>query len=157
MNVYITFDRYEKDEWYSVYHVEKNREKAINHCKEVDLVDFISYGPDDCHSFQLVKVVMTRDEYHTFLSLVENPNESKELDSILYDIYHETGRYDVEEIIQTDGCTDCFDVIKYYANSEEFDCDSNDEDERNDIAQERLLADDELFEKNLREYININY
>ena len=63
MNIYITYDRYEHDEWFSVFHIETNKARAIKHFREIDLIDFICYGPDDCHSFQLQKVVLSKKEY----------------------------------------------------------------------------------------------
>ena len=51
MKVYICYDRYEHDEWFNVFYVDTNRDESIRHCKEIDLPDFLSCGPDDCHSF----------------------------------------------------------------------------------------------------------
>lgn len=59
MEVYITYDRYEHDEWYDISWIGINKEQAIKQFKEQELPSFLEYGPDDCHSFQLVEVVMS--------------------------------------------------------------------------------------------------
>ena len=63
MNVYLTYDRYEHDEYYTIFSIETNKQRAIRQCRNIDMVDFISSFPDDCHSFQLQKVVITKAEY----------------------------------------------------------------------------------------------
>lgn len=153
MNVYITYDRYEHDEWYSIYHIETNKKRAIKHFKEIDLVDFISYGPDDCHSFQLQKVVMTPKQYKELLILSKNDTSQSKLVEFMIGIFDETD-YKVETISCTDGCSDVWDVVKYY-------CEQNGDDPDDDDvlyeAQEILFENDELFTKILKEYIEIFY
>ena len=162
MNVYITYDRYEHDEWYSVYHIETNKARAIKHFKEVDLIDFLAYGPDDCHSFQLQKVVLTKKEYLELIDLVENDARTEEeLKDFLINIYDERD-YEVETLMSTDGCSDVWDIVKYYAESYTFkqNCenyDNCDEDELLNIAQEQLFSNDELFAQIAKEYIKYNY
>lgn len=153
MNVYITYDRYEHDEWHSVYHLDTNKARAIKHCREVDLFDFISYGPDDCHSFQLQKVIMTRKEYERLRCLVESPKDEPELEEILTNIFQEID-YDVETIISTDGCTDLIEVLQYYCEKNGLDYDDY---EVQAEAYEKLSSEDGLFEKTLKEYIKIAY
>ena len=75
MNVYITYDRYERDEWYSLYGVETNKKRAIKKFLEEYLPDFLDYGPDDCHSFQLQKVILTAREYKELLYLDEHGSD----------------------------------------------------------------------------------
>ena len=160
MNVYITYDRYEHNEWLSVYHIETNKKRAIEHCKEVDLVDFISYGPDDCHSFQLQKVVMTKEQYKRFCYLVEHEgdpevDQDEELKEMLVSIYDEDEKWDSEIIIQTDGCSDAFEVARFYC--EENGIDIEDEEDIEEDAREILFNDDELFEQYLKKYIKVYY
>jgi hypothetical protein len=40
MNLYITYDRYEHDEWYYIYGYGTNRSQEIKKCKEEYLPDF---------------------------------------------------------------------------------------------------------------------
>ena len=160
MNVYITYDRYECNEWLSVYHIETNRQRAIKHCKEEDLIDFISYGPDDCHSFQLQKVVMSKEQYKRFCYMVEHEgdpeaNPDEELKKMLISIFDEDAQWESEIIIQTDGCSDAFEVAKFYC--EKNGIDIEDEEYIEDDVCEMLFDDDELFEQYLREYIKIYY
>lgn len=160
MNVYITYDRYEHDEWLSVHHIETNMQRAIKHFKEEDLPDFLEYGPDDCHSFQLQKIQMTKKQYERLCELVnaEAPSanyedESAELKELLIRIFDEDEEFCVETIFQTDGCSDYWEMLKYY-------CEENgllyDDDDEQEEAQERL-QDDELFKKTIREYIKAYY
>ena len=153
MNVYIAYDRYERDEWYSIYHIETNRRKAIKHFKEVDLVDFISYGPDDCHSFQLQKVVMTPTQYRKLCELCKIDVHEKELVDFMIDIYDEN-EYEVETIYFTDGCTDNFALIEFYCIRSGIEADDYD---AIDDAQEKLFNDEELYLSVLKEYIKCNY
>lgn len=153
MNVYIAYDRYERDEWYSVYHIETNRQRAIKHFKEVDLVDFISYGPDDCHSFQLQKVVMTPAQYWELCKVCQCDVHEKELVDFMIDIYDEN-EYEVETIYFTDGCSDNFALIEFYCIQSGIEADDED---AIDEAQEKLFNDEELYLKVLKEYIKCNY
>lgn len=162
MKVYITYDRYERDEWYNIYFISLNRDESIRHCIEEDLVDFISYGPDDCHSFQLQEVEMTKEQYNNFMrcynedqSLENYGDESSELFKIMVDIFDETGVVgDVSTIISTDGCSDNVDIIHYYGNQKGLDTD--DDDVYYDIEEE-LFNDDELYTKVLKDYIRDTY
>lgn len=159
MNVYLTYDRYEHDEWYYVYNIETNKRRAIKYFKETALVDFISYGPDDCHSFQLQRIVMSAKEYKRLCYLVENEGNhtcdtSDELKELLIRIFDEDDEFEVETLYSTDGCSDNWDLIKFYC--EEVGFDSENDDEFNQ-AQEILFNDDELYEKMLKKYIKLTY
>lgn len=158
MKVYITYDRYEKDEWYNIYYVSTDREDSIRHCKETDLVDFISYGPDDCHSFQLQEVEMTPEEYETFKSWVDDDSQSLEnygdKSSDLFKKMVEIFDSDSEVIISTDGCTDNVDIIHFYGNQKGLD--TEDSDIYYDIEEE-LFNNQELYDKVLKDYINETY
>lgn len=166
MKVYITYDRYERNEWFCVYHIGTDMDDAIKHCKEKDLVDFISYGPDDCHSFQLQEVKMTKKQYQQLLEWDNDDMMSLEdSDSPYYqfmcDVYENVGYldYDHEILISTDGCSDFYEIVTYYGvfykgeDVEDFDCDSDNFDD----YQEELCSDNDLFEKVLKEYINDTY
>jgi hypothetical protein len=165
MKVYITYDRYEHNEWFSVYHISLDKEESIKHCKEVDLVNFLSYGPDDCHSFQLQEVEMTQEQYEQLLkwnkddtqSLESYGDKSSDYYNFMYDLYN--GQYETDTIISTDGCSDFYEIITYYGvfykgeDVEDFNYDSDNFDD----YQEELCNDEDLFEKVLKEYINDTY
>ena len=161
MNVYITYDRYEHDEWLSVFNIETNKERAQTHFIEEDLPDFLSYGPDDCHSFQLQRVKMTKEEYHRLCDLVDREGdkdftdeEAEELRNILINVFENCDWNSEDTIFQTDGCSDISDLPRFYCMMNGLD----DEDE--DIIQEveeKIFNDEELFDEVLREYIRISY
>ena len=162
MKVYITYDRYERDEWYNMFYISTNKEDSIKHCKEIDLPDFISYGPDDCHSFQLQEVEMTKEQYDTFMkwvnedqSLENYGSKSSELFKFMVDIFDETDVVgNVTTIISTDGCTDNVDIVHYYGNKKGLD--TEDDEIFYDLETE-LFSDEKLYEKILKEYINDTY
>ena len=153
MNVYIAYDRYERDEWYSIYNIETNRHRAIKHFKEIDLVDFISYGPDDCHSFQLQKVYMTKAQYKELIEVYKNGSEQDVVDFMM-PIYDEDEDFEVETIMSTDGCTDNCELIEFYCQSVGIEADDYD---AIDEAEQKLFNDEELYTKTLKEYIAMYY
>lgn len=162
MKVYITYDRYERNEWFSIYHVSTDKRESIKHCKEEDLIDFISYGPDDCHSFQLQEVEMTEREYNTLLKWIEenqslenHGDESSDFFKFMVDIYKRTGIVGGSTIlISTDGCTDNIDIVHYYG--KKIGEDTSDDDIFYDI-QELLYDDEDIYLEVLKEYIKDTY
>ncbi len=153
MNIYITYDRYERDEWYSVYHIETNKQRAIQHFLETDLIDFLTYGPDDCHSFQLQKVVMTREEYKKLCKLIEAADKEGELREFLIGVYSET-EFEVETIFCTDGCSDNMEAVNYYC--DKLGIDEDDDDARAEMW-EKIGNDEALWLNILKEYIAVTY
>ena len=158
MNVYLTYDRYEHDEWYYVYNIETNKQRAIKHFKDVDLVSFLTYGPDDCHSFQLQKVIMSTEEYKRLCYLVENEGShtcdtSDELKELLIRIFDEDD-FEVETIFSTDGCSDNYEIISFCCEVLGWDSENDDNLEK---AQALLSDDDDFFEDMLKKYIKAYY
>ena len=162
MKIYITYDRYERDEWFNVYNVSTNKDDAVKHCLEKDLVNFISYGPDDCHSFQLQEVDMSKKEYDTFTKWVEedstpadNGSESSDLYKYLVELFDKTGvAGNTSVLISTDGCSDNVDIVHYYGKQKGLD--TTDDDVYYDLEEE-LFNDEELYEKVLKDYIRDTY
>ncbi len=162
MKVYITYDRYERDEWYNIFYVSTDRDESIKHCLEVDLIDFISYGPDDCHSFQLQEVEMTNKQYEQFTkwikedqSLEDYGSKSSDLYKFMYNLYDESGVVgDTSTLISTDGCSDNVDIVHYYGN--QLGLDTEDDDIYYEV-QEKLYDDEELYTKVLKDYIKDTY
>jgi hypothetical protein len=161
MKIYITYDRYECNEWFNIYHVSTKRSESIKHCKEVDLVDFISYGPDDCHSFQLQVVEMTKQEYEQFMewygkegdsTLEDHGDESSDLFNKMVEIF-ENSSWD-DYLISTDGCSDNVELIHYYGSKKGLD--TEDDDIYYEV-QEELFSDENLYEQELKDYIKNNY
>lgn len=164
MKVYITYDRYERDEWYNIYHVTTDKEESIKHCKEEDLPNFISYGPDDYHSFQIQEVEMTQEEYEQFKSWVDDDSQSLEnygdkssdLFKKMYEYFDRLGdpKYRSEIILSTDGCSDNVDIVHFYGKQKGLD--TSDDNIYYDIEEE-LFNDEELYKKVLKDYINNTY
>ncbi len=147
-DIYITYDRYGRDEWYQVYHLDTNEEKAKKQFKEEALLNFVLYGPDDCHTFQLQRVVMSDYKYRQLRALVNAPDHEKELKEFLMDIYAENG-YEVETIYCTDGCSDAIETIKYYCAQNGLDYDNQDDQD----AAYKALEDNELYAEMLQQHI----
>lgn len=164
MKVYITYDRYERDEWYNIFYASTDREESIKHCKEVDLPNFISYGPDDCHSFQIQEVEMTQEEYEQFKSWMEDDSQSLEnygdkssdLFKKMYEYFDRLGdpKYRSEIILSTDGCSDNVDIVHFYGKQKGLD--TTDDDIYYDLEEE-IFNDEELYDKVLKQYIEETY
>ena len=152
MDVFIAYDRYEHDEWYSIYNIDTNMDEAIKHFLEEDLPSFISYGPDDCHSFQLQKVCMTKTQYKKLINIHKNGSET-EVTDFMIPIYDEMD-FEVETIYFTDGCSDTIEIVNYYCESNGID--TEDEDAVEDARCE-LFSNDELWNNAVREYISATY
>lgn len=164
MKVYITYDRYEHNEWFYVYYIGRNYDKAYKHCIEEDLPSFISYGPDDCHSFQLQELEMSEYMYRKLRKWVNaeklTPDEQGKFDELMERIYENYDcEFESETIIFTDGCSDYYDIIEYHCGSKPDSDDYEDEEEYEEAMAEynnkvdELNSNDELFDKVLKEYI----
>ena len=155
MRVYITYDRYEHDEWLSIYTIETNKQRAIKKFKEEDLPSFLGYGPDDCHSFQLQKVEMSKPLYDNLLKWNESSDKYDEenLKELLIAIFDEEEEFEVETLYSTDG-SDNWDLLRFYASINGLDYDDDDVAEE---IQEKLFNNDELYNEVLKKYISLNY
>lgn len=148
--VYIIFDRYEHNEWFSVYHLGVNEEKAWRYFRETALPDFLNYGPDDCHSFQMQCVTMSDYKYRKLRALVNASDKEHELHEFMLDIY-EYGEYEAETLVFTDGCSDNIEIAQMYAEEH-----SLDYDEDQDVIWE-ALSEEEVWSEYMRRYIDENY
>ena len=165
MLVYITYDRYEHDEWFNVYFLGRNYDKAYKHCIEEDLPNFISYGPDDCHSFQLQELEMSEYMYRKLRKWVNaeklTHKEQEEFDELMERIYD--GEFTTETFLFTDGCTDMFEIIGYHCGEKPEQSDYDDDDEYEEAMAEyqnsvdELYTNEELYTKVLKEYIASTY
>jgi hypothetical protein len=123
--------------------------------KEEDLPGFLEYGPDDCHVFQLQQIDMPKSAYLDLCNWVEHESEgdnSNKLRELLIDIYEDV--YITKTLFSTDGCSDNYELLLFYADKHGLDY------EDCDVAaeiQEKLYSDDELYMKTLKEYIRHNY
>ena len=79
----------------------------------------------------------------------------------MYDLYDD--KYKTETIIWTDGCSDLYDIVRYYSvHYKNKDVDEVSEhdwlftDEYDEFYEE-LTSDEELFEKVIKEYVRDTY
>jgi len=119
MKVYITYDRYENDEWFQVYKMSTSKPKILENLKS-NLISFLEYGPDDCHSFQCQEVDLTKDEYRMLVTGLEETDtfeylgdDSNPVYDLLVRIYDEIEPDYSDCILVTDGCSDWVDLIQY--------------------------------------------
>ena len=154
MKIYLIYDRYEHDEWFSVYHVCKTKSEVKKVYKQ-DLIDFISYGPDDCHSFQCMIVEDISKEEYELLKKSENGNltdsEEDQFNELMVRINDNCiwCQYpDTNCLFCTDGCSDNVDLVDYWIEYKGLD--ENDRDQ----IEEDIYNDENLYHKVLKKYIN---
>jgi hypothetical protein len=161
MNVYITYFRYDRDEQYSIYHIDFTKRSSINHFKTKDLPSFLGYGPDDVSYLVLKEVDLSKIELTRLIELYSNSKDNdRELIDFMTDIHDRNG----EEIYFTSG-DEVWEVLEYFRTSGNYDLDtllgvdtsSVDDDDLSEMCQEKLFEDDDLFDKVLKDYINIYY
>ncbi len=154
MKVYITYDRYEHDEWFNIYQITTKMSEVRKEYKK-NLIDFISYGPDDCHSYQIQIVDLTKEEYELLKSHVDNTiDDDDEFMELMIKIYDECRwcHYpDSNCLISTDGCSDNVDMVDFWIEYKGLD-----EDDRDQI-EEDIYNDENLYQKVLKKYINNTY
>lgn len=162
MRVYICFDRYERNEWFNVFHIGTRKSESIKKVKEEILPDFINYGPDDCHSFQLVVVEMTKEDYEQLLkwNSEENCLENLGVDSSDYfkwmcDLYDLICEYDCD-LISTDGCSDFYEILKFYGRLKGIDL-TDFETYEEDLQEEFCNLDDDLRLDIIKRYVHDMY
>ena len=163
MRVYICFDRYERNEWFNVLYIGTRKSDSIKKVKEEILPDFINYGPDDCHSFQLIVVEMTKSGYEQLLKWDNDPdqklenygNESSVYFKWMCELYELVGRYDCE-LISTDGCSDFYEIIKFYGQVKGIEPEDF-EDYEDDLTEEFCELDDNIRLDIIRQYVQNTY
>jgi hypothetical protein len=167
MKVYIIYDRYERNEWFSVDYIGTKKSESIKQFKEKCLPEFLEYGPDDCHSYQLQVVNLTKEQYEQLLEWDNDPNVSLESGpyyDFMCEVYEQCyWSIGSNVLLSTDGCSDFYEIIKYYSvmyknkdveEVDDIDWLSSDE---CDEFQEELFNDEELSGKVIREYILDTY
>jgi hypothetical protein len=164
MNVYITYDRYECSEWFNIYNIDTSVTRSLKKFRDIDLPSFLDYGPDDCHSFILQRVEMTKKEYEQVLSWMNDNNQSLEnygdkssdLFRFMEDIYDRVGcvGYNDDIIRSTDGCSDICELPHFYGQMSHQDTSNDDV---YDEIMDKLQEDDNLRRMVIKEYIRCNY
>lgn len=168
MKVYICYDRYEYDEWLRVYSIGTDRDEMIKKCKEEDLPSFIEYGPDDCHSFQLVEIEITKSQYNQLVEWIdkfgggcEGTEEDEDFYNFMCRVYDD--EFTVETIISTDGCSDYPEIVRYYSVMYK-NCDIDEVSDSDWVYgdefyeyDEELTDDDDLYNRVVKEYVQETY
>lgn len=168
MKVYIIYDRYERNEWFCVDYIGTRKSDSIKMFKEKCLPDFICYGPDDCHSYQLQVVEMTKKQYEQLLEWNNDPNMSLGSESSPYyqfmcEVYDNCDWSNPDEVLMcTDGCSEVSTIVRYYGLVKGLDSDVVNEydwvfTDEYDEYYEELMDDDDLFERMCKEYIKYNF
>lgn len=157
MNVYITYDRYERDEDHCLFNVDLNRKGAMARFKETDLPDFLSMGPGDCHTFLLQKVNMTRAEYTHLIELkrIVDSEENLEAESEIGDFLTKCYADHTNIIYDTDGDSDMMEIFNLFIATEHPGLDE--ESEEYEELWQTFFEDEELFNQYMRLYIEETY
>jgi len=150
MKVYITYDRYEHNEWFNLYQVTTKMSEVRKDYKK-NLIDFITYGPDDCHSYQIQIVNLTKEEYELLKNHIDNTIEYDDKCMELMTKIYEESDPDSNCILFTDGCSDWIDMVDFWIEYKGLD--ENDRDQ----IEEDIQNDETLFQKVLKKYINFTY
>lgn len=167
MKVYIIYDRYEGNEWFSVDYIGTRKLESIKEFKEKCLPEFLKYGPDDCHSYQLQVVNLAKKQYEQLLEWDNDPNVSLESGpyyDFMCEVYEQSDWSDTRNVLLcTDGCSEYQDIVRYYGMVVK----GKDSDEVNeydwvftdeyDEYYEELMNDNDLFERMCKEYIKYNF
>ena len=172
MKVYIIYDRYEHNEWFRVDYVGTKKSESIKMFKEKCLPDFLCYGPDDCHSYQLQVVEMTKKQYEQLIdwdndntqSLEDYGDESSHYYNFMKEVYEKCDWNRGGNVLMcTDGCSDYSEIVRYYSvfyknkdieEVSEYEWIFSDE---YDEYYNELTSDDDLCEKVIKEYVQDTY
>ena len=152
MVVYLTYDRYEHNEWFNIYQITTRMSEVKKEYKK-NLIDFITYGPDDCHSYQIQVVELNKKEFELIKNHIDDTieeDEDDELMKLMIQIYENCDE-DSNCLLFTDGCSDWVDMIDFWIEYKGLD--ENDRDQ----IEEDIQNDETLFQKVLKKYINETY
>lgn len=154
MKVYITYDRYEHNEWFYIYQVTHKLSEVIRDYKK-NLKDFISYGPDDCHSYQIQIVNLPKERIENLKTKDNYPIESgDDLYYLMEAIYKncDFGPDTKNCLLQTDG-SDNFELVDFWIEENNLDPDEVDRDE----LESEIFDNVDLYNEVLNKYIDKYY
>ena len=162
MKVYICYDRYEHNEFFNVEYVGTRKLDSLKKVREEILPDFINYGPDDCHSFILQVVEMSKKQYEQLLEWMKDENqtlenygdESSDFFKFMCEVYDQM-TYD-DYLVYTDGCSDFYEIIQFYGQVKGIEPEDF-EDYEDDLTEEFCNLDDPLRLTLIRQYVNEMY
>ena len=152
MKVYIIYDRYECNEFFSIYSICKTF-KQFKEVYKGDIQSFLEMGPDDCHTFIGQEINITKEQ----LQILENYMEDEDNDD-------GTGFSLMEELYEQSNDDNCLFVIDNSVNYDVFDHymlmehpEVDEDTEEWDEYQEEFYDDNNLYETELEKYINDNF
>lgn len=144
--VYVVYDRYERDEFYQLYFVSNrpNRKKWRECIK-----DFLGFGPDDCHSFYISRIVLEDDEYEQLMKFYTEDTDCYDEELIDFMSNHICGNEREEEWYLFD-CSDIYEMGKFYL--EDTNQNPDDEDELDSLV-EKFCEDDKFYDNVLNKWL----
>jgi len=162
MKVYITYDRYEYNEWFYIYQI-TNKINEVRKDLKKNLTDFIGDGPDDCHSYQIQVVNLTEDKVEKLKTKVQYPIEyGDELYELMCKIYKrcDFGPTTTNCLLSTDGCSDNVELVYFYMREQGIDVDNKTPEELEDLFSkyEHIVhGNNDLYNEVLYKYIDETY
>mgnify|MGYP006923203558 CR=1 FL=1 len=147
--VFINFTSYDGNEWVVIHHVGTDMTESVQEFKK-NLKDYLSIGPDDCHSFNLIKVNLKNKDYDRLMTITLQ-NELDEDDLEFFTELEETYNFDY---ICYDDHSGNYEIVKLYC--EDNSLDSEDDDVFEDVF-ELLMNDEDLYETYINKYLDLNF
>lgn len=147
--VFINFTSYDGNEWVVIHHVGTDMTESVQEFKK-NLKDYLSMGPDDCHSFNLIKVNIKNKDYDRLMTITLR-EELNEDDLEFFTELEETYNFDY---ICYDDHSGNYEIVKLYC--EDNSLDSEDDDVFEDVF-ELLMNDEKLYETYIDKYLDLNF
>jgi hypothetical protein len=147
--VFINFTSYDGNEWVVIHHVGTDMTESVQEFKK-NLKDYLSIGPDDCHSFNLIKVNLKNKDYDRLMTITLQ-NDLDEDDLEFFTELEETYNFDY---ICYDDHSGNYEIVKLYC--EDNNLDSEDDDVFEDVF-ELLMNDEYLYETYINKYLDLNF
>ena len=153
MKVYIIYDRYEHNEFITIYNISKSMKEFKKDYKD-EIRSFLEMGPDDCHTF-VGQIVNVNDDQ---LEVLEDYWNSEDPDD------SHPGFNLMEEIWSKNSSKNCLFMIDSYDNTKVFEeymseqhPDIEEETDEWYELEEEFYDNDTLYETELTKYIDRNY
>ena len=156
MKIYITYDWADYEEEYVLYNLTNDLKNSAIKLAE-DLFDFISYGPDDCHSFQMQSVNVKKETYEFLKKCYEDSDfceeHHEEYNKLMESFYNMSLEKPQTIMCCTDGLSDNLDLPYFYLGMNRDEC----SEEEYDNAYDLLCENQKIYDKTLRDYIYYTY
>ncbi len=147
--VFINFTSYDGNEWVVIHHVGTDMTESVQEFKK-NLKEYLSIGPDDCHSFNLIKVNLKNKDYDRLMTITLQTDLDED-DLEFFTELEETYNFDY---ICYDDHSGNYEIVKLYC--EDNSLDSEDDDVFEDVF-ELLMNDEKLYETYIDKYLDLNF